>query len=249
MIRTPVIRVDSDENHLTYVNKSDALWTNVRNRVENGLRVAQCLKNKFSKNIRSNFEGDQIYDRIVTRSQYDVMFSEKEKLECLSADLKYIVSCFGNAESDQCNILCQGAVTLATTLEELLAGINSYKSNVVVNSDTEDVESKVEGLRKKMLIGIQKVYQKYCTVAEEQTEETDELGLKKNHLKELVFESLKTDIELLDVKKVCIRTSVAVEALILQPCYDIATRKRYFELYCGLIDIMCQGSYIGSYDT
>ncbi|KAK7603581.1 hypothetical protein V9T40_003580 [Parthenolecanium corni] len=238
MIRTPVIRVDDDENHIIYVNKADPLWIDVRNRIENGLRTVQSLKKKFFENISSKFDGSKIYERIVTRNQHNLMFSEKEKLECLSADLKYMVTTFGFREHDQCNVLCQAAVTLASNFDDLLNCISSYSTEVVAfNTDAADVENKIEHLRKKMLISIQELYKKYCTAVEdEESEETDGAGLKKNHLKELIFESLNTDLELLGLKKICLRTSVSISALIEKSGFDNATRKRLLEPLIPLLN-------------
>lgn len=231
MIRTPVIRVDDDKNHLIYVNKSDPLWTDVRNRMENGLRTVQSLKKKFFENISSSFDGNKIYERIVTRNQHNLMFSETEKLESLSADLKYIATTFGYRESDQCNVLCQAAVTLASTFDDLLICISSYTTNVVENTDADDVKRKIENLRKKILISIQELYRKSCTAVEDkESEDIGEAGLKKNHLKELVFESLNSDVELLGLKKMCLRTSASISAFIQKPGFDNATRRRYFEI-------------------
>lgn len=231
MIRTPVIRVDDDGDHLIYVNKSDPLWTDVRNRMENGLRIVQSLKNKFFENISSCFDGNQIYEQIVTQNQHNLMFSEKEKLESLLADLKYITTTFGYRESDQCNVLCQAAVTLATSFEALLDCISSYTTNVVENTDADDVERRIENLRKKILISIQELYKKFCTTVEDEgTKEIGEGGPKKNYLKELVYESLNSDLELLGLKKMCLRTSASISAFIQKPGFDSITRRRYLKI-------------------
>ncbi len=228
VLPTPVVKLDGNENSLLLTNKNSYLWKDVYNKIEQHLLTILNLRRKFFSAVVLTSDYGKIYDKLVTQGQYEIMFQEVDKLHKFRADLNSIVTLFGLDGRQHCNVLCKGVVDLESRIEDLLDSVEEARTVELLESEVDVMgyEKRVENLRKKMLLCIQKLYKNYVLEKEKVSEDENDGGLTKCHLKDAILKSLDEEIGVCDMVKVCRRIRGLIKQILKNSSLGTALRKR-----------------------
>ncbi|XP_065212438.1 midasin [Planococcus citri] len=234
----PFLKLKDNDGPILYATKSSPLWKEIRDKVETHLRSLNALQNRFFLKIISTLKSSKVYDKMITKHQYEVIMNCDREFNDLLQDLSFIKSSFCCQDYDQSNSLLGGIEEVERMLMDLLKAKNDFHTpDADASCDTNTCEKKLENLRKKILLSVQKVFKKHTADKENFGAGCDDEAnpIRENHLKDELIKSLDEYIATLDVKNVSKRVFGLINQF-LQTNFDNSTKKRLLEPLVPLLN-------------
>lgn len=225
----PFLKLKEDDSPMLYAKKYTPLWNEMHVLAENNLKLLEKLQSQFFSNTVPTFKNSKIYDHLLTRQQCNIIFKKCDEFENILSSLKKIKNAFCYQEKQQHNSLLGGIDELQQRIEDLLNTKKMFQVEEIISDDDADIcENKIENLRKKILLGVQKVYKKYIADKEnfEEQHESDTNPVKENHLKNELMKSLHDEIDILDIDNVCKRIYGLIKKILQGSVKNKLSRKR-----------------------
>lgn len=213
---------------MLYATKSSPLWKEIRNKVETNLTKLNSLQNRFFFKIISTSKSSKVYDKIITKHQYEIIINCGPEFDNILQDLNFIKSSFCYREYEQYNSLLGGIEEAQRMVTDLLNSKDEYQiPDTSSNCDIDTYEKKTENLRKKIQLCIQKIYKSH--IADKDYSDTNgdvEINpIRENHLKDELLKSLDEDVTMLDMKNVSKRIFGLIN-LLMKSNFDNESKKK-----------------------